>query len=253
MKLRSASRLAHLLQVIGDYKERLRESQYAPSMTLRQRPHLPRLLNRKPPGPITALEILEPIDRDPTRARRKLQQPALLLRVPGADDLPEVLDHVILLLVAAVIGVFLPVVDVDVGDAADQQFEFALVEHVDEVGGDELVEAGDEGVELFGDAFLDLPFCDESGLCRVSRSEFGYGVWVVGLNALDILFLGLIGDSNLASSTLQIHRLCLPELVVIHREGQVYDVLDIVLQHPGQISVEVFVDALHVLDLDFLA
>lgn len=131
-------------------------------MTLGQRTHLARLLNGKPPRPITALQILEPIDRDTTRPRRELQQPRLLLGIPRPNHLPEVLDDVVLFLVAAVVGVFLPVVDVDVGYATDQEFEFALVEDVDEVGGDELVEAGDEGGELFGDAFLDLPFCYES-------------------------------------------------------------------------------------------
>jgi hypothetical protein len=32
-----------------------------------------------------------------------------LLSIPGADDLPEVLDNLVLLLVAAVVGVLLPV------------------------------------------------------------------------------------------------------------------------------------------------
>lgn len=132
-------------------------------MTLRQRINVPTLLDRKPSRSITPLQILEPIDGNPTRPRRELQQPRLLLRVPRADHLPEVLDHLILFLVAAVVGVFLPVLDVDVGDAADQELEFTLVEHVDEIGGDELVEAGDEGVELLLDTFLDLPFSDESG------------------------------------------------------------------------------------------
>ena len=135
---------------------------YEPSMTLRQRVDLARLLDGKPPRSITALQILEPVHRDPTRSGGKLQQSALLLGIPGPDHLPEILDHLVLLLVAAVIGVFLPVVDIDVSDAADQEFELALIEDVDQVGGDELVEAGDEGVELFRDALLDLPFCYQS-------------------------------------------------------------------------------------------
>ena len=134
-------------------------------MTLRQRRNLPSLLNRKPPRPVRALQVLETVDRDTTGARRELQESGLLLGVPGADDLPEVLDHLVLLLVAAVVGVFLPVVDVDVRDTADQELEFALVEDVDEIGGNELVEAGDEGTELLFHALLDLPFCEESGEC----------------------------------------------------------------------------------------
>jgi hypothetical protein len=146
-----------------------------PSMTLRQRPHLACLLNRKPPGPITALQILKPIHGNPTRPRRKLQESALLLGIPGADHLPKVLNDLVLFLVAAVVGMLLPVVDVDVGDAADEELEFAFVKDVDQVGGDQLVEAGDEGGELFRDAFLDLPFRDESSLSvGVSRDARSY-------------------------------------------------------------------------------
>lgn len=127
-------------------------------MTLRQGGISPGLLNRKPSGPITPLQILKPIHGDPTRARGELQQPALLLGVPATDHLPEVLDDLVRLRVAAVVGVLLPVLDVDVGDTADQELELALVEDIDEIRGNKLVEAGDEGVELFFDALLDAPF-----------------------------------------------------------------------------------------------
>jgi hypothetical protein len=72
------------------------------------------------------------------------------------------LDHLVVLRVPAVVGVLLPVLDVDVGDAADEELELALVEDVDQVRGDELVEAGYKGVELFRDSLLDAPFCDEA-------------------------------------------------------------------------------------------
>lgn len=49
----------------------------------------------------------------------------------GVTDLPEVDDDLVGFGVASVVGVFLPVLDVDVGDAADEQLEFALVEDVD--------------------------------------------------------------------------------------------------------------------------
>jgi hypothetical protein len=133
-------------------------------MTLRQLIRLPRLLNRKPARSITTLQILEAIHRNPARTRRKLQETGFLLGVPAADALPEVLYDFVVLRVAAVVGVLLPVVDVDVGDAADEQLEFALVEDVDQVRGDELVEARDEGLELLFDALLDAPFGDESGV-----------------------------------------------------------------------------------------
>ena len=131
-------------------------------MTLRQLPRLSRLLNRKPPGSIGALQILKPIDRNSRSSRRELQQSALLLGVPAANALPEVLDDLVVLGVPSVIGVLLPVLDVDVGDTTDEEFEFALVEDVYEIRGDELVEAGDEGVELFRDALLDAPLRDKT-------------------------------------------------------------------------------------------
>jgi hypothetical protein len=43
---------------------------------------------------------------------------------------------------------------------ADEQLQLALVEDVDEVCRDQLVEAGDECVELLFDALLDTPFGD---------------------------------------------------------------------------------------------
>lgn len=129
-----------------------------PCVTLRQRITTPTLLNRKPPRAITALQILEPIDRDPTGAGRELEQPALLLGIPAPDDLPEVLDHLVRLRVASVVGMLLPVLDIDIRNTAYEQFKFPFVENVDEVGGDKLVEASDEGVELFFHPFLDPPF-----------------------------------------------------------------------------------------------
>jgi hypothetical protein len=130
-------------------------------MTLRQRIDLSRLLNRETSRPITTLQIFKSIDWDAGRSCRELQESALLLRVPRADHLPEVLDHLVALLVAAIVGMLLPVFHVDVGDTADEELEFALVKDVDELGGDELVEAGDEGVELLFDSGLDLPLGDE--------------------------------------------------------------------------------------------
>jgi hypothetical protein len=100
-------------------------------MAFRQLPWLPSLLHRKPSRPIRALQILKPIHRNATRTRRKLQQATLLLCIPRADALPEMLDHLVILGVTPVVCVFLPVVDVDVGDAADEELKLALVEDID--------------------------------------------------------------------------------------------------------------------------
>ena len=100
-------------------------------MTLWQCVDLTSLFDRESSRPITSLQILEPIDRYSAGASSELEQATLLLCVPSSDHLPEVLDHFVLLLVAAVVGVLLPVLDINIGDTADKEFEFALVKHID--------------------------------------------------------------------------------------------------------------------------
>jgi hypothetical protein len=99
-------------------------------MTLGQLIRLPSLLNRKPSRPITPLQILEPIDRNTRSTSCKLQEARLLFSIPAADALPEALDDLVIFRVAAVVGVLLPVVDVDFSDTANKQFELAFVEDV---------------------------------------------------------------------------------------------------------------------------
>jgi hypothetical protein len=133
-------------------------------MRLWQLIRLARLFNRKPSRPIATLQVLEAVDGDTRGTRGKLQQAGFLLRVPTPDALPEVLDHFVVLRVAAVVGVLLPVLDVNLGDTADEELELALVKHVHEIGGDELVETGDESLELLLDALLDPPLGNESAI-----------------------------------------------------------------------------------------
>ena len=56
----------------------------------------------------------------------------------------------------------LPVINIDVRDTTDQQFELALVEHVDKIRRNEFIEAGDKGIKLFLNALLNAPFRDEA-------------------------------------------------------------------------------------------
>lgn len=130
-------------------------------MTLGQLGNLARLLNRKATRAIRALQVLEAVDGDAAGAGCKLEQTALLLRVPAADALPKVLDDLVRLGVASVVRVLLPVLDVNVGDAADEELQLALVKHRNQVRRDQLVEARDEGLELLLDPLLDAPFRDE--------------------------------------------------------------------------------------------
>jgi hypothetical protein len=75
--------------------------------------------------------------------------------------LPEILDNFVLLLITTVIGMLLPVINIDIRNATDEKFEFSLIEDVDQICGDEFIESGYEGVELFFHTLLDLPFRDE--------------------------------------------------------------------------------------------
>ena len=74
---------------------------------------------------------------------------------------PKVPDDLILLCVPSVVCVFLPVFDVNVCDASDKKFQFTFIENIDEIWWDELVESGNEGVELFFHPLLNSPFRDK--------------------------------------------------------------------------------------------
>lgn len=133
-------------------------------MRLWQLVWLASLLDCKPSRAITTLQILESVDGNTRCTRGELQQTRLLFRVPAANALPEILDNFVILGVTTVVGVLLPVIHVDVCYTTDKQLEFTFVEDVDEVGRDQLVETSDEGLELFLDALLDTPFCDQSSV-----------------------------------------------------------------------------------------
>ena len=55
----------------------------------------------------------------------------------------------------------LPVVNIDVCYATDEELEFTFVKDVDKIRGDELVEALHKGIELLIDTLLNAPFCDK--------------------------------------------------------------------------------------------
>jgi hypothetical protein len=129
-----------------------------PGVTLGQHAHLPCLLNSKSSWPITTLQILEAVDRDPRSSRGELQQSRLLLGIPGTNTLPEVLDDLIVLCVTTIVGVLLPVVDINVSDTTDKELKLALIEYVHKIWRDEFVKSGYKGVKLFVNALLDAPF-----------------------------------------------------------------------------------------------
>ena len=125
-----------------------------------------------------------------------MEQTRLLLGIPGADDLPEVLDDLVLLLVTTVVGVLLPVVDVDISDTTDEKLKLALIEHIDKIGWDQLVESGHESVELFLHSLHNLPFSNQP----VDVSQMILWGFSNRENSLDVLWLVLVGDGNIPTT-----------------------------------------------------
>ena len=75
---------------------------------------------------------------------------------------PKVLDDFILFSVPSIVCMFLPVVDIDIRDTTNKQFEFPFVKNVNKVRGNQFVEPSNESVELLFNSFLDPPFGDKT-------------------------------------------------------------------------------------------
>src|SRR2546421_9047609 len=140
-----------------------------PSMTLRKSVNFTRLLNGNPSRTVTSLKILEAIDRDSASACRELEESGLLLRIPSADDFPEILNDLILFLISSVVGMLLPVIYINIGNATNQKLKFAFVEDTDKVSWNQLIEPGDERVKLLLHPFLDLPLRDKPAASHLVR------------------------------------------------------------------------------------
>mmetsp|Transcript_23031 Transcript_23031/g.74094 ORF Transcript_23031/g.74094 Transcript_23031/m.74094 type:complete len:283 (+) Transcript_23031:182-1030(+) len=110
-----------------------------------------------PGGP---LEVLEAAGGESRGARNELEESCALVCVESVfDDAPEVLAALVVGGDVAVVGVGLPVVDVDFGEAEEDELEFLGVQQFGGPGlagdggeGDDVVEAPEEGREGRGDA-----------------------------------------------------------------------------------------------------
>ena len=74
---------------------------------------------------------------------------------------PEVLYRRRRLFVASVVGMFLPIRDINVRNTTNQKLQFAFIKNIDQVRRNQLIEACRKSVKLFLDPFLDPPFCYE--------------------------------------------------------------------------------------------
>jgi len=153
------------------------------------------------------------------------------------------LYHRITFSVATVVGVLLPVIDINICDTANEQLKLALVEDVDQVGRDELVEALYESVELLVDTLLNAPFCDKP---RKKVSNGNTTTLQGCCDLLNVFLLVLVRHFDIPAILLQVHNDLLAETLIINREGRVDDVSDVILHGPGESAVELSIDTLHV-------
>jgi hypothetical protein len=146
------------------------------------------------------------------------------------SHLPEVNNDLVILSVTAVIGMFLPVIDVDVSNTTDQEFEFSLIENVDQVCWNQLVEAGNECVELLLDSFLDAPFGDETerlALLALILANFTYSTYsflfsfVTSISSPPGFSSMLTVSPNRSSSVLKVNSSAsVMSLLLLHRKSQ---------------------------------
>lgn len=73
--------------------------------------------------------------------------------------LPEVHNNFIRLSVPSIVGMLLPVIDVNIRNTANQQLQLALIENGDKVRRNEVVEAFNKGSELIFNPLFDTPLC----------------------------------------------------------------------------------------------
>ena len=70
---------------------------------------------------------------------------------------------------------------------------------------------------------------------------------------LDIFFFVLVGHRDVPAVGFQVDGLDVTELLIVDGEGLVQDIGDIVIQHPRQILMILFVHTFHICDIHFLA
>jgi hypothetical protein len=177
---------------------------------------------------VHTLQLLEAVERDLASTRDKLEQLGAFFLIEGADCTPEPLDLRRGGRVVVIIGIILPLIDVDLRKTRDQKFQLLFVEDGDQVWRNDLVEAGQEIVDLLLDRL------DESVLD----------------NALDIVLLVLLGDGDVAAVLDQVDDLLLAKVVSFDGEGLSNNIRDIILQHPEQRLVVVQIQRFHILDRD---
>lgn len=179
---------------------------------------------------IHSLQLLEAVQRHFARARDKLQQLRALLLVEAPHGSPEPLNLWRTRRVVVILGVVLPIVHIDLRHTRDEEFEFLFGKDRDEVGRDNVIEAGQEGIELL------LNGCEE----LVFRHEANVFVLVV------------LGDGYVAAVRDEVNGAIGAEFIDFDGERLGDDVGDVVFAHPDHGLVVLKVEGFHVLEGDGL-
>ena len=119
----------------------------------------------------------------------------------------------------------LPVFHINIRDASNEQFKFTFIEYIDKIRWDELVETGNECVELFFHSLLDSPFGDKPATSQPKLKEHND----FGKSVLNIFLFVLVSHFNVPSIRLQVNGLNLSKTLVFGREGRFNNAFDIVL------------------------
>lgn len=165
-----------------------------------------------------------------------------LITIDAITHLPEVDDDEIALGVATIVGVLLPVFDINISNAANQQFQLSFVEDIDQICWNELMEASHKRIELLFDPLLDTPLCNQPVFVLANWSAA-----LAVLDSLDIFLLVLIVDLDIPTSRLEVNRDLLTKSLVFDAECAVDDICNVVLHRPRQRPMELCIHTLHIL------
>ena len=89
----------------------------------------------------------------------------------GYTDSPEILNDLVLFRVPSIVGMFLPVLYIDICNTPDEQFQLSLIEDIDKIRRDQLIKACNKSIELLFHPLLDSPFCDEAEKISMGMSN----------------------------------------------------------------------------------
>mmetsp|Transcript_27483 Transcript_27483/g.46108 ORF Transcript_27483/g.46108 Transcript_27483/m.46108 type:complete len:417 (+) Transcript_27483:383-1633(+) len=160
--------------------------------------------------------------------RHEMQKRRAFFAVELPHGRPEPADDRVARLVLVVLGGRVQLVDVHLGQAADEQLQLGGREQTDELGGNEVVEALQEGVDL----------CADGGGHAVVRDQ------------ADVVTFVFVRHGDVPPVGDQVHHFRLAELVDLRREGQIqHEILQRILHDLLERLVVIRVCCLYILEV----